>query len=297
MSSLLNAAQNKVDEIFCGYQDITEKSSFMKILNRREMASANILSFGELDMITAKAHSLGLRVFIALNEICTSVQYSRVDPFLRKITAFAVDGLIVSDFALLLYVNAMFPGRFEIHMGVGALTLNPETAKFYQKHGAKRVILSRKIFTEDILSIRRKVPDMEIEVFIQINAFCPNFDGACNYSHNNSISPFSNCNEVDHHIVWHGIDRVVDVDNCGCNLCALWDYSRSGIDYLKVAVREIDEVPASDLIAMVRSLLALVTAVNKRQFVDAAVSEYRKRFGHVCPNYESCVCAKEYRYD
>jgi collagenase-like PrtC family protease len=291
IEGLERAAALGAEEVFLGIQDRREKSAFFRILNRREHTHANLDGLPALDALLRRAKSLGKRVFITLNETFTRPQYDVVRTFLGDLCSRPIDGLIVSDLGLLLLLENEFPGRFVIHMGCGAVSLNQGTVKLYLDHGAGRIILSRKLFTHEILSLVRAFPDTEFEAFMEATAYCPNLDGLCNLLHNNNICSAGSCAVIER---GYTEMRKREVMNIGCKLCALWDYARVGIKHLKIPYRERRLSETAPLFQLVNYLNRVVWSLSKAEFVALAKRSYERTFRKPCPNPKGCVLAREF---
>jgi collagenase-like PrtC family protease len=282
------------NEIFCGFQDCSVTSSFFRILNRREMRVANIATMAQLSAFINKCKQLGLKVHITLNEIYSASQYEFVKQFLDQIADLPFNGLIISDFGLLLYIEREYARKFSIHMGTGALSLNAQTVRHYIEFGAQRIIFSRKIFTNEIAEIVKKFPDIQTEVFMETGAYCPNFDGLCNMLHNNEHCALGRCSSIENS---YPIAQKHGIFNCGCKLCALWDYKRIGITSLKIPRRESAPEEAADFVRFVRELEEKSIEFTKREFVNFVRRRYKEHYHKQCPIQENCYLAQEFDYD
>ena len=68
--------------------------------------------------------------------------------------------------------------NMKIHVSTQANNTNWMSVKTWKDMGAKRVILAREMSLKEIKTIREKVPDVEIEVFIH-GAMCMAYSGRC----------------------------------------------------------------------------------------------------------------------
>ncbi|MBF0106727.1 MAG: U32 family peptidase [Deltaproteobacteria bacterium] len=286
-------AQSGVDEVFCGVQDRAIRSPFLRILNRREMPGANLGGVNALKELTRVAKGLGVRVSVTLNEMFTAAQYGEVRRLLDALCTIPVDGLIISDFALLLLLYHEYGGRFVIHMGTGALSLNTNVISLYKKYGARRVVLSRKIFTHEIAGIIKKSNGIETEVFMEVNAFCPNFDGLCNYLHNNSLSSLTRCSSIENQFKIEPSGRPLGVINEGCKLCAIWDYARLGVTCMKVPARAGEPLATARLVRLIRGIEGLAVSLSKQEFVNRVKTEFYNVYSRPCAIESGCFLARE----
>ncbi len=289
VEGLERAVEAGASEVFCGVHDPGEPNGFRRVLNRRESPDANLQGLSALDQLLARADQLNVRVGVTLNEVFTEAQQPAVQDMLIQLRERPIDSLIIADFGLLLHLEEEFPGHFCVHMGTGAMTLNRRTAELYVRHGARRLILSRKIFTPEILSLHEALPDTELEVFMEVNAYCPNFDGLCNYLHNNFVCPGDRCSHVEpryEEVATRGIF------NAGCKLCAIWEYARAGIGYLKIPNRDKSAAETATLLSLVGELEPLASALPKPEFVAEAQRRHRETLGHDCPTPVGCFLAR-----
>jgi putative protease len=65
-----------------------------------------------------------------------------------------------------------------IHLSVQANTVNGAAARFWQKVGISRIILSRELSLDEIAAVRQDCPEMELEVFVH-GALCIAYSGRC----------------------------------------------------------------------------------------------------------------------
>ena len=232
-----------------------------------------------------------MSAFVTLNEVFTAPQYEYVRRCLDFLSERPIEGIIISDFGLLLFLHEEYPGRFPVHMGTGALSLNRGTVQLYREYGAKRIVLSRKIFTHEIAPIVKAFPELETEAFMEFGGFCPNFDGLCNLLHNNAVCPSERCSVLESA---YPMAQEYGVSNCGCKLCAIWDYSKLQVTCLKIPSRDKDAGEISLCIALIRELEAMAASTTKAEFVDCAREKLVRAFHSNCPIPEGCFLAKSF---
>lgn len=69
--------------------------------------------------------------------------------------------------------------NLEQHISTQASITNAETVNFWYELGVRRVVLARELSLEEIIDIKRNIPeDMEIEVFVH-GALCISYSGRC----------------------------------------------------------------------------------------------------------------------
>ncbi len=86
------------------------------------------------------------------------------------------DGVIVSDPGAFSLVQQAAP-HLPLHVSTQANVTNREAARFWERLGAKRLILSRELSLDEIRDIRQSV-SVELEVFVH-GSICISYSGRC----------------------------------------------------------------------------------------------------------------------
>ncbi|RMH62974.1 MAG: U32 family peptidase [Calditrichaeota bacterium] len=124
------------------------------------------------------AHNLGKKVYLTANILPHN---HKVAPFIKYIGQLLEeaqpDAWIMSDPGIIMMMREHFPDQ-EIHLSVQANTVNYATAKFWEKAGIRRIILSRELTIREIKQIRDYCPDLELEAFVH-GAICIAYSGRC----------------------------------------------------------------------------------------------------------------------
>jgi putative protease len=139
------------------------------------------LNFATFKESVAYAHKLKKKVkkkvYVTVNIFAHEEHIKSLPKFLRQLKDCQPDAIILSDPGVLMLVKNILP-KMPIHLSTQANTLNSEAVKFWQKNGVKRIILGREVSLEDIKTIHKAVPKMELEVFIH-GAMCMSYSGRC----------------------------------------------------------------------------------------------------------------------
>ncbi|MGQ7249410.1 prephenate-dependent tRNA uridine(34) hydroxylase TrhP [Halomonas sp. V046] len=125
----------------------------------------------------AYAHERGKRFYVASN---ITPHNSKLKTYLRDMSPVieaAPDALIMSDPGLIMMVRERWPDQV-IHLSVQANVVNHAAARFWQRQGVERIILSRELSLDEIAEIRAECPDLEIETFVH-GALCIAYSGRC----------------------------------------------------------------------------------------------------------------------
>ena len=124
-----------------------------------------------------EAHALGKKLYCVLNSAPHNAKLDTLIEDIAEVVALGPDALIVSDPGVIHLIRQHFP-QVELHLSVQANTVNWAAVQFWAQNGISRVILSRELALDEIEQIRRKVPQMELEVFVH-GALCMAYSGRC----------------------------------------------------------------------------------------------------------------------
>ena len=123
------------------------------------------------------AHRLGKKFYLTSNVIPRNVKVEAFQNALLSAIDLKPDALIVADPGFVGWLREVRP-EVEIHLSVQANTTNYLAAKFWRDFGVSRVILSRELRLSEILEIKKRLPDLELEVFVH-GAVCMSMSGRC----------------------------------------------------------------------------------------------------------------------
>ena len=161
-TSLMAAIDNGADAVFFG----------IKGFNMR--AGAKNFTEKDLPKIVKIAHKHKVKTYLAINIIIYEEEIKKVTELLKKVKKAKVDAIICWDFAIIQIAKKL---GIEVHISTQASIANSETAEFYRKLGATRVVLARECSLEQIKKIKKETK-AEIEIFIH-GAMCVSMSGRC----------------------------------------------------------------------------------------------------------------------
>lgn len=127
------------------------------------------------------AHKIGKKVYVTFNifahnsHIKNLENSSEIKKFLSSDSK--PDAVICSDPGIILWMKENFPD-IDIHLSTQMNTLNYKAVEFWKKFGVKRIILGRECTLEDIITIKKEIPDIEIEYFVH-GSMCMAYSGRC----------------------------------------------------------------------------------------------------------------------
>jgi U32 family peptidase len=136
--------------------------------------------FGDLEVLAGginHAHALGKKFYLVSNILPHGSKTRTFVDDMTPVIALKPDALIMSDPGLIMMVREEWP-EMPIHLSVQANTVNGAAARFWQKVGISRIILSRELSLDEIAAVRQDCPEMELEVFVH-GALCIAYSGRC----------------------------------------------------------------------------------------------------------------------
>jgi len=159
--SLVTAINAGADAVYFGLQDFNMR------------ARARNFKISDLKKIKKLCDQNKPKVkrYLTLNTIIYDSELSRVNTLLKKAKPY-IDAIICSDIAIMLLCKKH---KIPFHVSTQCSISNIETAKFYKKLGAQRIILARELTLLQIKKISKIIPT---EIFIH-GAMCISISGRC----------------------------------------------------------------------------------------------------------------------
>ena len=168
LQAALSAFKGGGDSVYLGLKDFSARKG------------AENFSFEDLSKLVAFSKANDKKVFVALNTLIKDSEFPLMEKLLKQLNFLEVDGLIIQDLGLALFVKERCPS-LELHASTQLACHTVEGVKFLRDFGFKRVVLSRELNFDEIKEIRNKVNDVELKVFIH-GAMCYGFSGLCQAS-------------------------------------------------------------------------------------------------------------------
>ncbi|MBN1468291.1 MAG: U32 family peptidase [Fusobacteriaceae bacterium] len=139
-------------------------------------AGSTNFSDEELEKAVKYTHKRGKKVYVTLNIIAHNKDLIELPSYVKFLEKIGVDCVLVADLGVFQIVkeNSNLP----ISVSTQASNTNWQSVKMWKELGAQRVVMAREVSLEELVEIRAKVPDIEIEVFIH-GAMCMAISGRC----------------------------------------------------------------------------------------------------------------------
>lgn len=141
-------------------------------------AQSRNFSISELHSAIEYAHERSVKVYVAANILAHPGDLAGVRELIRDLRPLKPDALIVSDPGVLAIARQEAPD-LALHISTQASVTNGESARFWAKQGASRIILARELTLSEIAQIRSDLkPEIELEAFVH-GAMCMSYSGRC----------------------------------------------------------------------------------------------------------------------
>jgi len=141
----------------------------LKEFNMR--ASAKNFALRDLDKISKICKSKNIKRYLTLNTIIYDGELRKLERIIKNIKG-KIDAVICWDLSVIQLCKKC---KIPFHISTQASVSNLESAKFYKKLGAKRIVLARELNLEQIKKISKII---DIECFVH-GAMCVSVSGRC----------------------------------------------------------------------------------------------------------------------
>jgi putative protease len=139
-------------------------------------AKADNFSEDGLKEAISLVHNKGKKAYVTVNIFPHNRDISEIKDHLLFLKGVEPDGIIVSDLGVFDMAVEISPD-IPIHVSTQANITNFRSARFWEKLGAKRLVLSREITIDEIRGIRDNV-SIDLECFVH-GAICISYSGRC----------------------------------------------------------------------------------------------------------------------
>ena len=140
---------------------------------------AKSTNFSEIHLKEAVkfCHKYSRKIYITVNIFAHNSDIEQLPEYLTFLNKIGVDALIISDPGVFSLAKEFAPD-VDIHVSTQANVTSWSAVDFWYKRGAKRIILARELGIKEITEIKRKVPNIELEMFVH-GAMCMSYSGRC----------------------------------------------------------------------------------------------------------------------
>ncbi len=134
-------------------------------------------SVEDIAQLCSYAHQYDARVYVTVNTIIFDDELPALRQLLRQLAEANVDAVLFQDMAVPLMVKEEHL-PLQLHASTQTDNRTAEKVEWLSGVGASRVVLARELSKDEIADIHRRVPDVELEVFVH-GALCVSYSGLC----------------------------------------------------------------------------------------------------------------------
>ncbi|MGZ9584801.1 peptidase U32 family protein [Paenibacillus marinisediminis] len=119
----------------------------------------------QIEQAMSVVRERGAKLYVAVNNILHNDALKELPAYLQELERIGVDAIVYGDPAVLMTVKQSAPNT-KLHWNAEMTSTNYATARYWQKRGASRIVAARELNMDELLEMKRNLPDMEVEVQI-----------------------------------------------------------------------------------------------------------------------------------
>ena len=146
---------------------------------RHLSARAHARNFGlaELREAVRDAHAVGAKIYVTLNTMIRDEELEVAAGLLHGAAAAGADAVVFQDLAVLALAADVAPG-LPLHASTQLAVCSTDGLRALHDAGVRRVVVARELSAEDVATLHRQVPGVELETFVH-GALCYGASGLC----------------------------------------------------------------------------------------------------------------------
>ena len=122
-------------------------------------------------------HSKGKKLYVTINGFPFNSQIELLKKHIKRVADMNPDAFIVAAPGVIRLARQIAP-HIPIHLSTQANVLNYLDAEVFYEMGVKRIVAAREVSLKDLIEIKKRLPDLEIEAFIH-GSMCFAYSGRC----------------------------------------------------------------------------------------------------------------------
>lgn len=112
------------------------------------------------------AHERGKKVYATINGFPFNAQLKLLENHILKMAELKPDAFIIATPGVVRLARKLAP-HIPIHLSTQANVLNVLDAEVFYELGVKRIVAAREMSLSDAVEIKKHLPDLELEIFVQ----------------------------------------------------------------------------------------------------------------------------------
>ncbi|MDR1007808.1 MAG: U32 family peptidase [Campylobacteraceae bacterium] len=122
-------------------------------------------------------HACGKKIYVTINGFPFNSQLKLLEKHIEKMAGMSPDAFIVAAPGVIKLAKEIAP-HVPLHLSTQANVLNYLDAQIYYDMGIKRIVAAREVSLKDLKEFKKRLPNLEIEVFIH-GSMCFAYSGRC----------------------------------------------------------------------------------------------------------------------
>lgn len=260
------------DEFYCGVEDLESDLRFGKEneYNRRSYyGGGNVRGLNELKIMCERAASLEKKIVVTFNNY--SYPDDQLDYIKKKIRDYknvGIYGVIVADVRLVSFCKDL---DLYVIISTTANVYNSYSMRFFAEQGANRFVIPRELSLKELLELQNSSGEFEKEMFT-LNGICINGESNCFVAHwcpGGALCSILSKDFSDNAFLSKTKNML---GKQPCNVCALWDAVKNGIQYFKVVgrVRQAEDL-RKQISVLRKNLLLAELSETKEEYLQKAL--------------------------
>lgn len=134
-------------------------------------------SIDDIATLCEYAHKFGAKVYVTVNTIIYDAEMQETVELVKQLQEVGTDAILLQDMGLLTELRSQGID-IPVHASTQTDNRTAEKVKWLASMGIKRVVLARELSIDEIATIHRAVPEVELEAFVH-GALCVSYSGQC----------------------------------------------------------------------------------------------------------------------
>ena len=122
-------------------------------------------------------HSKGKKLYVTINGFPFNSQIELLKKHIQRVANMNPDAFIVAAPGVIRLARQIAP-HIPIHLSTQANVLNYLDAEVFYEMGVKRIVAAREVSLKDLIEIKKRLPNLELEAFIH-GSMCFAYSGRC----------------------------------------------------------------------------------------------------------------------
>ena len=135
-------------------------------------------SLDDIAELCRYAHQFDAKVYATVNTLIYDNEVDDVLRLLSDLDSIGVDAVLIQDMRLLSKGIRQCYSHMALHASTQADNRTADKVRWLHENGFERAVLARELSLEEIRTIHKAVPEMELEVFVH-GALCVSYSGLC----------------------------------------------------------------------------------------------------------------------